>query len=202
MSQSMKLVDILAREMKVWPDQYYQIYQDTGGNLHGTLSDGDAEDCCQEDLPYGPVAIAWDGISAFVTREQWQAAVDALKAPVWNGEGLPPVGVDALLKFELKMTEGSHLESFPAGTAVYVGGHANFGGCDLAVIIIKGRHYCGTVIPSLLEPVRTAEQIEAEQKSTAVQRMVADFGLIIVGPREFKLCERLYDAGYRKQAEQ
>lgn len=78
--KSMLLVDILARELKDWPDQYYQIYQDSGGNLHGTLSNGDLEDCDQEYLPGDPVTIAWDGNNAVVDRAEWQAAVEALKA--------------------------------------------------------------------------------------------------------------------------
>ena len=76
----MKLLNILARELKVWPDQYYQIFQDSGGNLHGSLSDGDLEDCDQEDLPGDPVTIAWDGNNAVVDRAEWQAAVDAIYA--------------------------------------------------------------------------------------------------------------------------
>ena len=75
----MKLVDILARELKDWPDQYYQIYQDSGGHLTGTLSNSDLEDCDQEDLPFDPVSIAWDGNNAVVDRAEWQAAVDALR---------------------------------------------------------------------------------------------------------------------------
>lgn len=304
--RSMKLVDILARELKVWPDQYYQIYQDSGGNLHGTLSNGDLEDCDQEDLPGDPVTIAWDGNNAVVDRAEWQAAVDALKAdrveyspamhaqrvarvkrhkvgdcgkgkpglevirkielddlidlgwlehpkfdasysiscgwprkvygfdlppkvwgldikseqpdvadlmekmiisssgktpkkeakPVeWDGEGLPPAKTVCELSSASKFTEGTKLEEFPAGTRVLVGGKANFGGHDVAVVCVEGRHFCGTIIPSLLRPIRTAEQVAAEKRDKAVNEMVETlkrFNSI------HEACGMLYDAGYLK----
>jgi hypothetical protein len=153
---------------------------------------------------------AYGSAGRYVTQSEWQKAVDALYPPLvvseeWNGEGLPPVGVDALLAKECKFTEGTRLESFPAGTVVYVGGRANFGGCDLAVIIIKGRHFCGTIIPELLNPIRTPEQIAAEERKTALEEMV--YGACGCEPMDgtttaFILCGLLYDAGYRKQEQE
>ena len=115
----------------------------------------------------------------------------------WDGKGLPPVGIDARLKKECKLTEGTRLDSFPAGTVVYVGGHANFGGCNLAVIIVKGRHFCGTIIPELLEPVKTAEQIAAEEREAAVHEM-GEVAKTSLGSVTYGALYALYDAGYRK----
>ena len=73
----MKLVDILARELKVWPEPK-------------SLLSGSADYCCQSDnttevyFGYGRTPIflsrrAEDTEGVRVTRAEWQAAVDALK---------------------------------------------------------------------------------------------------------------------------
>lgn len=78
-SPSMKLVDILARELKAWPEPTVPL-------------NGGKDDCCQSDettevyFGYGrePVLLskrAENTIGVSVTRAEWQAAVDALKAP-------------------------------------------------------------------------------------------------------------------------
>lgn len=198
----MKLVDILARELKEWPESFGEsVGQRSDGSLHG-YTDNDFVKWIGE--PPGFTRCANYMVDR-VTRAEWQAAVDALGIPKfpsdaieWNGEGMPPVGIDAQLKKECKFTEGYRLESFPAGTTVYVGGHANFGGCDLAVVIIKGRHFCGTLIPQFLEPIRTPEQIAADEREKAIKDMVriiqqADWN------SDADMVGALYDTGYRKQ---
>ena len=73
----MKLVDILARELKAWPEPK-------------SLLSGSADYCCQSDnttevyFGYGRTPIflsrrAEDTEGVHVTRAEWQAAVDALK---------------------------------------------------------------------------------------------------------------------------
>lgn len=96
----MKLVDILARVLTEWPSGHPRQVACISQSLTDTelyfldsknnaiwgryLTDQKAEDA---------------GAGAPVTRAQWQAAVDALKAkaevPQWTGKGLPPVGADA-----------------------------------------------------------------------------------------------------------
>ena len=89
----MKLVDILARELKVWPDKAFHITQDSDGRLNGS----------EEEYPPVLKSACWGGgafylddpVNAFecfvlpvaddwstsiATRAQWKAAVDALKA--------------------------------------------------------------------------------------------------------------------------
>lgn len=83
----MKLVDILALELKEWPEGVSGIEQDRRGSCLYQYT-GPAISAYVE-------SVADDADSAVVTRAQWQAAVDALKAEKvveWNGEGLPPVG--------------------------------------------------------------------------------------------------------------
>lgn len=92
----MKLVEILARELKEWPEGVRRIEQDSSGVSPLTL----IERLPPKILPEKVSESAEDSETAIVTRAQWQAAVDALgipKSPVdaveWNGEGLPPVRV-------------------------------------------------------------------------------------------------------------
>lgn len=78
----MKLVDILARELKVWPADSVYCVQDqdrevrfhsgttTGDFFASVLADKDDEVYLSGGIPF----------AGKVTRSQWQAAVDALKA--------------------------------------------------------------------------------------------------------------------------
>lgn len=189
----MKLVDILARELKVWPDQYYQIYQDSGGNLIGTLSNNDLEDCDSEDLPYDPVTIAWDGSSEIVGRSEWQAAVDALypKQAVteeWNGEGLPPVGTVCELRFP--EVQGS---SWRQVTILLLGDQKIFYRDE------AGDEWANLPDDVELRPIRTPEQIAAEECDKAVKAMLAEFEHTGSLTSHYEVCEVLHKAGYRKQ---
>ena len=83
----MKLVYILAHELKAWPEDCEAIEQDRRGTCLFKVN--------------GPAiatyvgSLADDADTAKVTRAQWQAAVDALKVestPAWDGIRLPPVG--------------------------------------------------------------------------------------------------------------
>jgi hypothetical protein len=161
-----KLVDILARELKVWPKNVFAITQDDGGSLNGSTAEDppvwknnawgggafylddpiDSDKCFELDQ-------ADDYQSAEVTCAQWQAAVDALKAEKvveWNGEGLPPVGTVCEICY------GSS-KWFPAKIN-YIG----------PVYVISGeddgrdeQHYYRKDIQ--FRPIRTAEQIAADQ---------------------------------------
>lgn len=68
----MKLIDILARELKEWPEDCEAIEQDRHGSCL-FKADGPA-------LATYVGNMAEDADTAKVTRAQWQAAVDALKA--------------------------------------------------------------------------------------------------------------------------
>lgn len=66
----MKLVDILARELKVWPAGAIDLKQrDLGGVW-----------CSSLDFCIGRFRLSSDWTEAVVTRAEWQAAVDALNA--------------------------------------------------------------------------------------------------------------------------
>src|SRR5574343_648596 len=109
----MKLVDILARELNEWPEDFNSkptaaIVQDGDRTLcsfdktdgakpdkNQLLSSGDWSRHFSTGFGIVPNVLADDFETAIVTRAQWKEARDALKNPAveeWNGEGLPPVG--------------------------------------------------------------------------------------------------------------
>lgn len=71
----MKLVDILARELKVWPEGTDVVGQAKDGTLHLGHTTSKINGWTKEKYAMGD-----DWNSAHVSRAQWQAAVDALKA--------------------------------------------------------------------------------------------------------------------------
>lgn len=217
----MKLVDILARELKVWPDQYYQIYQDSGGYLIGTLSNGDLEDFDMDDLPFDPVTIAWDGNNAVIERAEWQAAVDALNADKcehsyannigcpecgelnapkvveWDGVGDPPVGVVC----QYSVLNGPWY-TCEVGYSFFDGEHRCF--------VIKCKHLgfeqvCridpGSEGSVEFRPFRTAEQVAAEEREKAIEDMLSLFEVAACKQTYDMLggIAAIYDANYRKQ---
>lgn len=73
----MKLVDILARELKAWPDCIV-VGQSTSGQLHKNSAPNSGS-CFGHTSEVYSKAVDWK--TAYVTRAEWQAAVDALNAP-------------------------------------------------------------------------------------------------------------------------
>lgn len=105
----MRLIDILVQELPKrggWPDGHISARQD-----------GDMEICFTGGLgvPHdfyvgcmaGDVTLS-DGTGELtpVTREQYEAALAASKVPVWDGEGVPPIGV----KFEMSFAGDAWFE--------------------------------------------------------------------------------------------
>jgi len=191
----MKLVDILARELKVWPEGAISVDQSTAdrevyaydgtGHLKQT---GVFLSLSSED-PHTEIDLA-----------QWQTAVDALKAsenavPEWNGEGLPPAGIECEV-----MGGGLPSTAFDWEhcTILLINEGADgknqvctrdFRG-DLAI-------YYPDVDPVYFRPIRTPEQIAAEEREAAIKDM-AEF-LMTISFDDWVTARELYDAGYRKQ---
>lgn len=211
----MKLVDILARELKVWPEGLKEITQ---GSTSGVLRNKNFAEISPltyltvADDSGDPNAIVNGGKSSSVTRAQWQAAVDALKAPLaatgeyldpiaelpfsnekrieWNGEGLPPARV------EFEWRYGDH--AWKGGEALYIGS---------VYVILKAsdgeQHYY--LRDMQFRPIRTPEQIAADER----EREIADLYFtinwnegretwpIISSGRKADYAKAI-DAGYRK----
>ena len=183
----MKLVDILARELKVWPEGLECLSQlkGTGYIINGKGFDGRAFDALR-------IADETLVAGAIVTRAEWQAAVDALNAPKvveWDEFGFPASGVTC----EFTTNDGH-----------------NWKGCKILyadeVSILTGElegkadrrllRKCDADVK--FRPARTAEQVAAEEREKAIKEMMmhgVDAGDSTI---EYS-CAALYDAGYRKE---
>lgn len=114
----------------------------------------------------------------------------------WSGpeDGLPPAGSVLHLKRASKFTEGTRLDEFPAGTKIRVGGYANFGGHDVLAVIVEGRNFTGTIIPELLMPIKTPEQLAAEKRETAIREFMD-----VVGIDCRVTASKAVDAGFKRE---
>ncbi|MFJ2455396.1 hypothetical protein ACIOWK_27290 [Pseudomonas protegens] len=218
----MKLVDILARELKEWPEEWHAAEQGNGGRIYkiGTS------------IWISTQQIAEDQKYAVVTRAEWRAAVDALKAekefvpfdfsgPVldygpkeWSGEGLPPVGTVC------EFAGGTHCPDDPfdkdlkQGDQVTIIAHFKCGDFTLAaftfdpknpdrgmVQVEQGNYGC-------FRPIRTPEQIAAEERDAELNEMIRSikelrhhsYGVdhLTMLKLHEQVCIDLYAAGYRK----
>jgi hypothetical protein len=113
----------------------------------------------------------------------------------WTGEGLPPVGTVC----ELRGTLGQQLlsEEF-TWTEVEIIAHTDFGGEPVAVGRDKAKATLGWGIVRAFRPIRTPEQIEAEEREKAILSMIEDSGFTADDGLVWPTVEALYNAGYRK----
>lgn len=200
----MKLIDILVRDLKEWPENLNDhlapaVAQDDDGLLV-SLDDG----CLPNKSHFSGGTwsrIAWTGDdmhlelaedhpSAVITQAEWQAAVDALKQTealaAWAGDSVPPIGI-----------------------ACEVTNHIT-GGWDvvdevLAHTILKGKlvavfrraesiHYSPA---DTFRTIRSPEQIQADARQAGIEALNND----INGRLDFNFnideIQGLYDGGYR-----
>ena len=106
--------------------------------------------------------------------------------PSWSGEGLPPVGV---------VCEAKWGRNCWSRCVVFAHKPNANGGTDVLVDVDGDWTFFDK--PSMFRPLRTPEQIAADERETAIDAMLAatpapgsDISL--------RVCEKLYDAGYRK----
>ncbi|MTH45369.1 hypothetical protein [Intestinirhabdus alba] len=106
----MKLIDVLVRDLHKfggWPDGAVVCHRFVDEATIDFYDDDDnwPSDCSTE---YGAIAlecvkprVIGQGISSeTVTREQYEAALASSK-PEWDGEGLPPVGCECMVRGEI-----------------------------------------------------------------------------------------------------
>ncbi|ELY2632450.1 hypothetical protein SMY59_002713 [Cronobacter sakazakii] len=96
----MKLIDLLVQELPKrggWPEGVYHAWCDPDGEIR--FRNGS---CKPDFYPESEVDIQYrvpnssheDDPLYIVTPEQYEAALAAAQQPVWDGEGLPPVGCE------------------------------------------------------------------------------------------------------------
>lgn len=204
----MKLLDILARELKVWPDENWAaIGQASTGDLH-------REPFIGGHLTLG-VSVSKDYAEAIVSRAEWQAAVDALNAPpegghaicrcecgatyqwpaygscpecaTWNGEGNPPAGITCEIKF-------GHWNDWEKAEILCFGEKMVF----VRQITPAGKVFEGSINLDgiTFRPIRKPEQIAKDLREKTINAM-CELG-VTAGDSTIELtCAALYDKGYR-----
>ncbi|EJA3065519.1 hypothetical protein VEL46_004109 [Cronobacter sakazakii] len=106
----MKLIDLLVQELPKrggWPEGVAAMAQDFDGDVQnyadtidiklGTYASGSSR--IHGSYSLRKIKAAEDRRNAFVTREQYESALAAAQWPVWDGEGLPPVGCECEAKY-------------------------------------------------------------------------------------------------------
>lgn len=192
----MELVEILARELKEWPATAACYAQDEVSrsifpytSTRITMSygewDGDYLDHSSSAPAVYNQELALDHATAIVTREMWEQ--EQAKKSEWNGDGLPPVGT--ICNVLNRYIDNSEVEK-----------------CE---ILFMGEYRCVYSSESCKErvanitnsrmiaftPIKTHEQIAAEERDAAIHEMAINIGLN-TDPK----CAAtvLYDKGYRK----
>ena len=190
----MKLVDILARELKAWPEGLECLSQlkGTGYIINGKGFDGRAFDALQ-------IADETLVAGAIVTRAEWQAAVDALNAPkvvAWDGEGMPPVG-SASCEYL-----GAH--KYDEWTVVNIFAHYGH-----TVFVDFGDGWRAEDDSSRFRPIRTAEQVAAEEREkartevlNAMTKVKNEYEPEALWKFRLKVVGEMLDMGYRKEPKQ
>ena len=188
----MTLLELLRQELPKrggWPEGVNFIAQEEEGSVWGFVhkpeKDEDDEwmDSHVTHKLLGHLHQACNHATAIVTREQYEA-MD------WNGEGLPPVGIDVEFTIGTYDIETDFDGILPAeGEIVEVITHKTTSdGNDVAVVYWddKCARRSACFVPGCLRPIRT----EAER---AIDEMVWLSG-VSIGAAKI-----LYDAGYRKE---
>lgn len=101
----MTLLEILVKELPGkggWPVGANYIAQDSDLSIYGFEERPELEDGHEWLdgtgggflLKVGTLSESSDKSTSIITREQYEAALDESKKVAWNGEGLPPVGIN------------------------------------------------------------------------------------------------------------
>ncbi|MCW8159023.1 hypothetical protein D7243_22920 [Stutzerimonas stutzeri] len=120
----------------------------------------------------------------FFAGDSWRHMVNNAPeycAPEWTGEGLPPVGIACEVKNDIA-------DSFDAVDEVLA--HTMINGSEAAVFKRYDRVYYS--FAGDFRPIRTPEQIAAEEREKAIQELIQ---VTCISHGE---AARIHDAGYRK----
>ena len=136
------------------------------------------------------VVFFWNGhISEWRTARFWDDrkhdCIQRPTTPSWSGEGLPPVGV---------VCEAKWGRTGWARCVVFAHKPNANGGTDVLVDVDGDWTFFDK--PSMFRPIRTPEQIAADEQETATDVMFARFGGVAGLTR--KQCAWVISEGYRK----
>lgn len=196
----MKLVQLLARELKEWPEQAACAVQD-GAHWEGMVwfstkreYEFDARDSTWtiDGAIAGRVKteLATDHATAIITREMWEAERKRIGTPAWNGAGLPKVGTVCEASTTIDFRGQCEIIGYYHERAVWVRWTDPEQFASYPIEDIEFR------------PIRTPEQIAAEEREKAVAAMLEldpympNTNLGMMSRADF--CRTLYDHGYRR----
>ncbi|EKM6409781.1 TPA: hypothetical protein L6A81_35310 [Pseudomonas aeruginosa] len=147
----------------------------------------------------GPKRWFQGKLSCNVSAER-EATFEARPQEAWDGQGLPPVGTVCEYRCQDNICEPKDW------TVVHVLAHANHGS-DTAMLLAEdvsgepGTMYGRIWIPRTCRPLRTPEQIAAEERRKSILHLAN----LLIDSRgqcnEYSQAEAIFDAGYRRQEE-
>ena len=129
--------------------------------------------------------------SFHLMASMWSVVAERPTTPSWSGEGLPPVGVVCEVRNAPGGWGKATIKYQGKGVTVWLWDRPD-GNTDQIEF---------ASCPDRLEfrPIRTPEQIAADERSKAIDEMVKALGMDDPGTAEYIRCGLIYDAGYRKE---
>lgn len=125
--------------------------------------------------------------------------------PAWNGEGLPPVGAVCEFAGGTHCPEDPFDKDLKEGMKVTIIAHFKCGDFTLAAFTFdpenpdRGMVQVEQANFGCFRPIRTPEQIAAEEREKAIRQMIDDTNILTGIMRDRRIMAgQLYDAGYRK----
>lgn len=176
----MKLIELLVQKLPKrggWPDGVRNIEMFASGMI---FFDGD---CAPKEFNLPQCSDGWEkgmgrNYTNAVTREQYEAALAAAQQSVWDGEGLPPVGMHC----EIVDPDGALM--YGQGESGEVVAHVE----DTAVIRMS--YGLGCFEARCLRPARS----EADKKRAEVSQMITDIFYTLNADNNYLRGEGVYDA--------
>lgn len=144
---------------------------------------------------------------SFVSDEAYErAAAQAASQAPWTGEGLPPVGTVCEFNGGVFAPEDPWDPDLRVGDQVTIIAHFDGGNGDILAAFTfrarnpdRGQFYVEQGRWGCFRPLRTPEQIAAEEREKAIDEMAETARKATGFGTNLADMEALYDAGYRKQ---
>lgn len=192
-----KLIDILARDLNEFKARIVE--QGKNGIVFNS----------ENGRTIGLFELAEDLDISRVKFEEWQAAVDALNAPKiveWDKGSLPPIGSVVEWDGCTFAPEDPKEKDLHIGDQVTIIAHLKDGDFEIAAFTFnpnihnpsRGSIWVNQGSYGCFRPIRTAEQVAAEEREKTIADMmeVTSDGISCIGEDD---ALALYKAGYRKQ---
>lgn len=146
---------------------------------------------CADVIEYMGARVCVDQETGFVYSSPYVNLKIRNVKQAWSGEGLPPVGSMVMID-RMGLTIWPDAEQF-IGPDVKVLANYKAGDEDMIVVESPDERSNCCFRACMARPIRTPEQIAAEERDTAVRNIMG------LGGIQRQSAEWIYDAGYRKE---